>query len=162
MNNPPKKLLFHPKNDSIYFLLGFDFFLNLRKNSNYLKICIFSLTEKIKWEEKETAHPNKIVIKWQNLTFGNDCVTQTKEKSHTHTHTHTQHILKVLDFFYLKPKSTIFSHLVMIFSKDGQPFSLVGKNLDNEQQYQSFPLPWFGLTGLNVGVTKPVLGHKDC
>ena len=36
---------------------------------------------------KKTAHPNKIIIKWRNLTFGNDCVTQTTEKSHTHTHT---------------------------------------------------------------------------
>ena len=36
-------------------------------------------------------------------------------------------------------------------------------NFDSEQQqYQLFPLPWFGLTGLKVGVGEPVLGHKDC
>ena len=29
-----------------------------------------------------------------------------------------------------------------------------------EQQYLLFPLPWFGLVGLEVGVTEPVLGHK--
>ena len=31
---------------------------------------------------------------------------------------------------------------------------------DDKQQYQSFPLPWFGLVGLEVGVTEPVLGHR--
>ena len=29
-----------------------------------------------------------------------------------------------------------------------------------KQQYQSFPLPWFGLTGWLSGTSKPVLGHK--
>ena len=31
----------------------------------------------------------------------------------------------------------------------------------NQQQYQSFPLPCFGLTGLISGQTEPVSGHKD-
>ena len=32
--------------------------------------------------------------------------------------------------------------------------------LNSQQQYQSFPLPWFGLTGLKSGQTELVLGHK--
>ena len=32
----------------------------------------------------------------------------------------------------------------------------------NQQQYQLFPLPWFGLVGLILGQGEPVLGHKDC
>ena len=31
-----------------------------------------------------------------------------------------------------------------------------------QQQYRLFPLPHNGLTGLEVGVGDPVLGHKDC
>ena len=31
-----------------------------------------------------------------------------------------------------------------------------------QQQYQSFPLSCFGLTGLISGQTEPVLGHKEC
>ena len=30
-----------------------------------------------------------------------------------------------------------------------------------EQQYQSFPLSWFGWVGLMSGTSKPVLGHKN-
>ena len=30
-----------------------------------------------------------------------------------------------------------------------------------KQQYQLFPLPWFGWVGLESGVGEPVLGHKD-
>ena len=30
-----------------------------------------------------------------------------------------------------------------------------------QQQYQSFPLPWFGLVGLVSGTRELVLGHKD-
>ena len=32
----------------------------------------------------------------------------------------------------------------------------------NQQQYQLFPLPWFGLVGLKSGTGEPVLGHKGC
>ena len=33
-------------------------------------------------------------------------------------------------------------------------------SLSAQQQYQSFPLPCFGLTGLKLGQTEPVLGHN--
>ena len=31
----------------------------------------------------------------------------------------------------------------------------------HQQQYLYFPLPWFGLVGLECGVGELVLGHKD-
>ena len=31
-----------------------------------------------------------------------------------------------------------------------------------QQQYQLFPLPWFGWVGLKLGQGEPVLGDKDC
>ena len=43
--------------------------------------------------------------------------------------------------------------------KHGKEHSPI-KHGKEQQQYQSFPLPWFGLTGWILGQTEPVLGHK--
>ena len=52
-----------------------------------------------------------------------------------------------------------YQHLSCIFEVSDYTFLPI--LITHKQQYQLFPLPVVGLTGLKSGTGEPVLGHKD-